>query len=146
MCMIQISKLQKGIYREHWLPFPPLLPWHPLLPSWRRLLLRVSSASFQKHTMRTRASVKIPLILMCCPSSSLAVQFESMGHYTGSAIPCPSVSTGIIFIMKSHFLNWKATRGQILQFVKFNLATVFSALTCLQLTGFHCRTVVGEES
>lgn len=77
------------------------------------------------------------------PKSLPSCMVEWMGPHAGSAVSCPSTFPSIVFVMKSHFLNWKPKRGQILQFVKFNLAPVFGACallpnSCLQLLN-SCR-------
>lgn len=118
---------------------PSLLPWHPL--------------HFPRGDHCCQFPLHLPEIhyadtILCkepfnpdvspSPKSLPSCSIEWMGPHAGSAVSCPSTFPGIVFVMKSHFLNWKPRRGQILQFAKFNLAPVFGACTllpsnCLQL-------------
>lgn len=142
MYMIQNSKLWKGI---PWIgtSFPSLAPSPPTSFSPEA----TTATSFHWILLETRYADNVfsedpfnPCVLQS-PKSFPSHIVWIYGTLYWSAASCPSPFTGIVFVTKSHFLNWKP-RGQILQFVKLNLATVF--VLSFQITAFNRWTVAVE--
>lgn len=131
MYMIQNSKLWKGILWTR-TSFPSSAPSTPTSFSPEA----TTATSFHWILLETRYADN-GLSPKSFPSHIVWIY----GTLYRSAASCPSPFTGIVFVTKSHFLNWKP-RGQILQFVKFNLATVF--VLCFQITAFNRWTVAVE--